>query len=343
MLNYTAFIGTNSTRNSEGIYTLKIPKKTLYPNIKCTQSNYNAGALALSNDNNYLYAVEEGMTYKGYASGGVNAYKINKDGSLSLLNGMPTNGQRPCSINVDKENKHLYVANFFGGSISIFSLNSDGSINQLVRTITELKPKEWLHAIHDVNLINNGKFLAYMSVASSSFIVINPLTGKKLTQYNYGNKVFVRSFTSFDKYIYTMLQKTGEIFVLEYLEESNKIRKIQKVTALEVFDKNMDFGTSAIKITPNGKLLLAGIRNTNSISIFSIGKEGQLKFENSIELPGECPRDFNISADGKIVITALQQSDEVCIHTINYENKSLDYTNNKIHIPSPAAIEIIEG
>ena len=343
MRNYTAFVGTNSTRNSKGLYTITIDFETLIPTISSTTSSYNSGALKISSDNKYLYVTQEGMTFAGFANGGVVAYKINEDFSLSLLNGLPSKGQRPCSICVDRDNKNLYVVNFFGGSLAHFSINKDGSLNKLEQTFVEPKPKEWLHAIHWVDMLNDDKHVGIMSVATSSFEILNSDTKEKIAQYKFGEKVFVRTFTCYGKYIYAMLQKSGDIYVFENSVDGKILNKKQVISSNINFkseNNREDFGTSSIRITPNGKLLFAGIRNSNSLSVFSINEEGFLKMENSIALPGECPRDFNISSDGNIVITALQQTDEICIHKINYETKDLEYIS-KISIPSPAAIDII--
>lgn len=71
---YYAFIGTNSVRGSRGIYTLRIDAETGIAKIMSTAPAYNTGCLALSQDGGNLYAAAEGMTFDGYADGGVMAF-----------------------------------------------------------------------------------------------------------------------------------------------------------------------------------------------------------------------------------------------------------------------------
>ena len=56
---YIALIGTNSVRNSQGIYTVHLERGTLKASVVSTQSAYNTGALALSADGRRLYAASE--------------------------------------------------------------------------------------------------------------------------------------------------------------------------------------------------------------------------------------------------------------------------------------------
>ena len=102
---YYAFIGTNSVRGSRGIYTLRIDAETGIAMIMSTAPAYNTGCLALSQDGGNLYAAAEGMTFDGYADGGVMAFRVNQDGSLHRLNGQRSYGQRTCCVAVDREKK----------------------------------------------------------------------------------------------------------------------------------------------------------------------------------------------------------------------------------------------
>ena len=74
--------------------------------------------------------------------------------------------------------------------------------------------------------------------------------------------------------------------------------------------------------------------------MFRILPDGKLGLSNIVTLPGETPRDFGISQDGKLVVTCLQKTNEICIHTIDYEHATLVDTGHKLAIPSPAAMAI---
>lgn len=65
------------------------------------------------------------------ARAGVSAYRIDTaSGSLTLLNRLPTQGDGPCAVSVDRTGSSAYAANYAGGSLSAFSLASDGALVQ---------------------------------------------------------------------------------------------------------------------------------------------------------------------------------------------------------------------
>ena len=104
---YYAFIGTNSVRGSRGIYTLRIDAASGAAEVVSTAWAYNTGSVALSRDGKNLYAVAEGMTFEGWADGGVTAYQVGREGVLTRLNGQRSYGQRTCCAAVDGAKKNV--------------------------------------------------------------------------------------------------------------------------------------------------------------------------------------------------------------------------------------------
>ena len=65
------------------------------------------------------------------AKAGVSAYRIDPNsGSLTPLNRLPTHGDGPCALSVDRTGRSAFAANYAGGSLSAFSLASDGALAQ---------------------------------------------------------------------------------------------------------------------------------------------------------------------------------------------------------------------
>lgn len=336
---YTAWIGTNSTRNSQGIYTVSIDGETLQPQIISAQKAYNTGALALSRDGKRLYAASEGMSFMGRASGGAMAFSADATGKLSLINAIPVGGQRPCCLSLDDDEGNLYSANFLGGSISVMSLRADGGIDSVKRMITEPKEDGWLHAMHSVAVLTPRKYVAAINVSQSEIVVYDARTGARLGDYCFGKRVFARSVAVHGEFIYAMLQDPGELYVFQNrIAEGGGIELIQRCPVIPGWQGFA--GTSALRISPDGKLLMAAVRRANSISVFRIKLDGTLMFCNNIVLPGETPRDFMISPDGELVVVAMQFSDEIKILKVDREGADLILAGEGIKIPSPASVVI---
>ena len=67
-----------------------------------------------------LYAVNE------LPEGEVSAFQIAPDGDLSPLGVAPTGGAEPCHLAVAPDGRHLFVANYGGGSVAVFPLDAEG-------------------------------------------------------------------------------------------------------------------------------------------------------------------------------------------------------------------------
>ena len=335
---YQVYIGTNSVRGSKGIYTVHVDADTLEPEIVSTAQNFNTGSLALSADDGRLYAVVEGMTFDGYADGGVRSYRTHENGILEVLNGQRANGQRTCSVAVDDTSKYAYACNFYRGSFSVYDLEADGRLKPARLVIEPPADTEW-KALHCIGQID-GEYIGVNSLAECAFIVYRADTGERVTSYEFPDHPFPRCFEVSGKYIYAMMQSPDDIYVFENcLRESRQIRLVQKISVMGEDYQGMR-ATSTIRATDDGHLLLAAHRPTNSVTVFRIGDSGLLEQSCVAKLPGETPRDFNISRDGKIVVAAMQKSDEICILRVDGENAALTGPGTKIHIPSPAAVAI---
>ncbi|MEU0151862.1 lactonase family protein [Micromonospora fulviviridis] len=68
-----------------------------------------------------LYAVNE------LAEGQVSAFRVGPGGDLDPLGVRPTGGAEPCHLAVAPDGRHLFVANYGGGSVAVFPLGADGT------------------------------------------------------------------------------------------------------------------------------------------------------------------------------------------------------------------------
>jgi 6-phosphogluconolactonase (cycloisomerase 2 family) len=71
-----------------------------------------------------LYAVNE------LDAGTVSAFSVAEDGTLTELAVQPTGGRHPCHLAVTADNRHLLVANYGSGSVSVHPLDADGALRE---------------------------------------------------------------------------------------------------------------------------------------------------------------------------------------------------------------------
>lgn len=340
---YQAYIGTNSVRGSQGIYSVRIDADTFGAKILSAAPAYNAGGVALDKSERFLYAVSEGMTFDGYADGGVTSWRVEQDGSLTKLGGERSYGQRTCCVAVDSERENVYACNFYQGTWTAFPVAKDENVlnGSILPARLVIKPPAdagW-KALHCVAPIGE-EYVGVISLAECALVIYRGQDGKRITSYEFPGQPFPRYFETSGKYIYAMMQMPDDIYVFEeHLRENGSIRLIQKISVMDESYRGMA-ATSTLRATPDGRFLLAANRPSSTITVFERGEDGTLLRRNIVELPGKGPRDFHISRDGKVVVTALQHSDEISIHEMDYENGTLISRGEGVSIPSPAAVAV---
>ena len=71
---------------------------------------------------------------------------------------------------------------------------------------------------------------------------------------------------------------------------------------------------SAIKLTADGKILMASNRGHDSIAFFAVGEDGRLTLRNVAKLRGRFPRDFELMPGEKFMVVGHKLSDEIRVY-----------------------------
>ncbi len=334
-----AFVGTNSVRGSKGIYSVSINAESGEMRIVSTHQVYNTGAIAISKDRNLLYAGSEGMSFKGIADGGVYGYRFDCEGILTEIGSARSFGQRTCSVALDNKNENVYGANFYQGTWVKWELDNNYA-PKFPKLIIEgrEKPDTFLKALHCILPIGE-RYVGVISLTEGALIIYNAEDGTRVTEYVFPGHPFCRVLETCGNCIYAMMQDPGDIYVFRNeLDTKGSITPIQVISVQK--QKLEHYGTTALKATPNGKLMIAATRDNNTLTVFRVAKDGTLLLSDVVKLPGETPRDFGISGDGTFVVTCLQKSDRICVHRIDEERGTLVDTGYSLEIPSPASIAL---
>lgn len=318
--NMNLLIGTyTNSCSSDGIYVYNFDTKTGDFKIKSNTSNIvNPSYLAVSGDNKFVYSVNE----NGDKST-VSAFKFDaSSGKLDLMNAQNSTGADPCYIIND--DKNVIVANYSGGSISVYGKNSDGSLTQAKQTIqfsgkgTDPKRQEGPH-LHMVYFSPDHKFvlandLGTDKIYSYSYFPDNATEVLKLAD---GIKVKPGSgprhltFSKNGDYVYLLQELDGTLTVYNYAK--GVLTKIDETTIL-AYNFKGNFTAADIHISPDGKFLYASNRGeANNITVFKIEKHGALKLIGRTASLGKGPRNFAIDPTGNFLLVANQFSNEIVI------------------------------
>lgn len=333
------YIGTYTTGgDSEGVYQYLFDDKTGASTLVKTIKQSNPSFLARKGAR--LYIVNENT------EGAVSVVNL-KDGSL--LNALPTQGAHPCHVSLSPDRPLAVVSNYSGGSLNLFSLNSDGSLSESEDFLTYNgasinQARQSASHIHSAFFQpkTNRLFVSDLGADLVYVYDIRQIGGKykldkvgELPVKKGGGPRHV-AFSKDGKVVYVVLELTGELEVFKQVEgdwSSQQTLKLYK----SGFEGEQ--GAADIKLSPDGKFIYASNRGqANTICCFKIMKDGLLELKQIESVFGDSPRNIQISPSGKWLFTTNQLSNQITIFKRSKATGLLTKTENSIVVSKPVCL-----
>lgn len=346
-------VGTYTSGKSEGIYVYKFNSTTGEYSAVSSIKSPNPSYLAVSPDQQYVYAVyEEGNNNR--VGGSVASFKFDKStGQLTKLNQVPSGGDHPCYVAVDKTGKWVTAGNYSSGSISVYPVKEDGSLGEVAQHIQHEgmgpnKARQEKPHVHCTMFSKDNKFLLVPDLGIDKVMIYSfDETNGKLTP---ASQAFAKStdgagprhidFHPNNKFVYLIEELTGT--VVTYAYDNGHLSFVQRVSSLP---KNLkgDIGSADIHVSPDGKFVYASNRlGSNSIAIYKVNQQnGKLTLLKVEESGGKIPRNFNFDPQANFLLVANQQSDNIVIFKRDKTTGLLTPTGKQIEVGNPVCVKWI--
>ena len=342
-------IGTYTDTGSYGLYSFSFDEETadfqLLDSLNLTNPSY----LTFSQNGKFIYTVNE--TADDTASVSALSFDYG-NGKFSFLNSEKTSGTDPCYI---ATNGKVVVTANYGGSMSVFPLEDDGKLlplSQLFEGSTggpDSLRQNTPH-IHCAEFSVDGNHLYATDFSADRLLVYKVMENGKMIEpliTDSSRQLAIEldpdngpRHIVFDKngnHAYIIGELSGKITVLEKKGENFMIQQVIEG------DPAKGRGSADIHISPDGSFLYASNRLINDgISIFKINPStGELKkvgYQNT----GIHPRNFAITPNGKYLLCACRDSNEIQIFGIDATTGLLTSINKKISLSHPVCIKFYE-
>jgi len=304
MMGTRLFIGTYTGGDSKGFYQAVWRDGTLRI-AGCTEA-VNPSFLAVHN--NTLYAVRETQ------EGGVASYRIEPDGTLTPAGEQPVRGDSPCHLCATDQ--QLYVSNYSSGTLTVFDAETDGTLAPPPRVIAHAgrgahaERQEAPH-VHQAQPTPDGAFLAVCDLGTDA-VYFYPLDAEGVrapaqrVQTPSGAGPRHAAFGS-DGYWYVLCELSCDLLVYRGYGDNAKL--IRKCGALR--DNDPESIAAALRLSPDGTLLLASIRGANTLALWGVAPDGALSGARWFDAHGNWPRDAAFTPDGKYVLCACEKDDRI--------------------------------
>lgn len=346
---YYLIVGSYAPKESKGIYVFRFHPATGKADRVSTVSDIdNPTFLALSPDNNYLYAVSE---TKGGSGGGVCAYAFDRHtGSLRFLNKRLSEGDNPCNIITDASGKWVFVSNYTSGSLSVFPVEPDGSLGPIAQhiqheghSVTKQQSSAHVHCVmpapggRDVFVTDLGMdrvFTYELDARTGHLSPGNP----PYTPVRAGSGPRHMIFSPDGRFMYLIQEIGGQVTVFRYTP--GKLTQVQEVSNIpEGFQGRI--WAADLHLSPDGRFLYAANRDDlNDIVTYRVDKAtGKLTFVNRVPSGGKTPRNFALTPDGSFLLAGHKNGDEIAVFKRDARTGLLTATGGKIQVPHAVCLK----
>ena len=345
-------IGTYTNGKSEGIYVYNFNSSTGDFSYVSKIKSPNPSYLAVAPNQQTVYSVyEEGNNNVG---GSVAAYSFNKaNGELSKINQQLSGGDHPCYVAVDKTGKWVATANYTGGSLTVFPVQSNGGLGEAAAHIQHTgtsinKQRQEKAHVHCTYFSKDNRFLFAPDLGMDKVMIYS--FDQKNGKLNPAPQPFVKSkpgagprhidFHPNNKYAYLIEELTGTVVAFNY--NDGKLTAMQNISAAPS-DFKGGMGSADIHVSPDGKFLYCSNRGeSNTITIFKINPaNGKLTVIGHQSTLGKTPRNFNFDPSGNFLLVANQDTDDIIIFKRDKQTGLLTDTGKKIEVGNPVCLKWI--
>lgn len=342
---YVAYVGTYTHGNSVGIHIYDVDEEKHSLKQRKVVPINNPSDLIVSTSGKYLYSI---------ADEGVESFRILPDGDLEPINEKWIGGMRGCYVDVDEQDRYLFVGGFHDGRVTMMKLNEDGSIEKIADGIFH---KGMGQCVSDHGFYPHVTCVKVTPDQTSLCAVDSGLDQVKVYNINYEEgKLELRDtircdldsgprmirFSKNDKYAYILCERKNSVEVYKFVDSSRgkTLKRIQSIPTVSEEDKKM-CSASGIEFTPDGKYLLVSNAGTNCVAIFEVNDEtGELTMFCHNKTGGDYPKCLDILPDNEHFVVLNNGNNEIAIFHINYDKKYFLMDTKPIPIDKPNCIFI---
>ena len=340
------YVGSYTAGGNKGINVFSLDEKTGQLSFLRDYENANASYMVMTPDKKLLYVLSEEDK-----KGAVTAYSVNNmTGELTKLNTEKTIGDGPCYLSYNPSTKTVYTANYSSGSVSVFKTEKNGSLQPVAQHL--------VYKGSSVNKIRQTSSHAHSAVVSpdKKTLFVVDLGTDCIYQHTIGSDGLINSkpvvnqvesgngprhlvLSSSGVYAYAVNEMAGSVDAFQV--SSSGMKKIQTIV-IDTTQTKEDHGSGAIRLSPDGKWLLASNRVTsNQVVISKVLNDGKLQVIEHVEVTKK-PRFFNFDPSGKFVFVCGQDGNQVQVFSFDSMTGKMKSVQHDINLTNPVAIEYLQ-
>lgn len=306
----------------------------------------------------FLYCVNELKEYGGKPGGAVTAVRVDLDNAaLTSLNTKASHGGDPCHLVVDATGRHLLVANFSGGNVSVLPIRTDGMLGDASQVIhhtgSGIDPVRQAsphpHAVV-LDAANRFAFVPDLGLDRVMIYAFDAVTGKLRPNPaqpwitiapGAGPRQLVMHPSG--RFAYVISELNSTLSAYRYDAVLGTFAELQTLSTLPA--NFIGPSTCAeLKISSSGQFLYGSNRGYHSIAVFEVDSlSGLMSVRGHVSTRGRAPRHFALSEDGARLIAANQDSDDLFVFDVDLVTGIPVWTGQQAHVGTPVCVHFARG
>jgi 6-phosphogluconolactonase len=354
--------------NGRGIHLFDVDRGTgaLAPRGVFEQAT-SPSCLALNSSGTRLYSANETEKMADNDSGSISSFSIERaTGKLKLLNTVSSGGAGPAYLSVHPSGRFVLVANYFGGSVAVIPILSDGSLgaaSDIKKNAGTVGPKKATNAPPGSFAISGHDLPhAHMIEADPSghFVLCADLGLDQILVWKFDDRAGVLSpndpaaislppgdgprhfvFHPNGRWFYSLQEEGSNIVLFDYDSAKGRLSSRQTLSSLPPGFAGSSFA-SEIMVSADGKFVYAGNRLHDGIAIFSVAESGALTFVAEEWTRGDYPRSFNFDPTGSFLYSCNQRGDNIAAFRVDRKSGGLAFTGHLTPVGNPSIIIFLD-
>lgn len=354
--------------NGRGIHCFEVDRATgaLQPR-GVFELGTSPSCLAVNAAGDRLYSANETDRIDADQQGTVAAYAIDpQSGQLTLLNHVPSGGKGPTYVSLHPSGRHLFVANYFGGSVAVLPILEDGTLGLATCVVVdegEIGPTSATHAppgsfafsghdrthAHMIQADPTARFVLHVDLGLDKIFVsrFDAERGQLLANEpasvslppGDGPRHF--HFHPNGRWLYSVQEEGSTVVLFDFDIEAGTLTARQTLPTLPPGYAGSNF-CSELLVSHDGRFVYAGNRLYDTIAIFAVQPDGGLTYVGEEWTRGNYPRSFTFDPSGEYLYCCNQRADNVTQFAVDRETGRLRFTGRFTPVGNPSHIVFVE-
>lgn len=341
---YVAYVSTYTTGMGDNhgikIYNVDMENGRISEKdeVEITNSSY----ITIAHNQKYLYSITDF---------GVEAYKIEADGELQLINFASINGMRGCYLSTDYKDEFLFVAGYHDGKITVLRLNENGGIGSITdevfhKGLGSIAERNFRPHVNCVKMTRDNKYLCAADLGMDHVKVykLDHVKGTlKLVDVIRSEQESAprhMKFSQDGKFLYIVHEFKHYIDVYSYTEinDNPEFEKIQNISTLNEYHATGS-AASTLNFSMDFKYMISSNAGDNSVAVYSINnKNGMLTKIFCLPVSGDYPKDAALFPDNKHLISLNHESNSMTFFNVDLRNGLLVMNGPELKVEQPNCI-----